>query len=357
MVKPIPKIISEIDNKYNKNKKLSIEVSSETINGRTYKIKTYTKDHDIWWKIRKGIVAFFATIGTGIFSVFISKSIQNLWLEAVSGKTIYIIKKEQKSPQNKNIETIFQKAQDDQPQKVEEKTANIPPSVLHNPAVPLVQEIQTPKEQEEEILKKADIIQELTTPEIPVETTIRQQEEKPTIPTIPFHATNEILPANLSKNEAKATLNAADTKTFIDEVDAYGDNEIEFLQQVYKDLKELAHFCKDLNYSFDNDKATEALMGFSQQHLIEVKPYAGDKKDNQIAFIFRGADNAHKVNHKLMDKFKDSSGKRREIRMTQCRDSLCTLELIKRNFKGVFEVVGSGQARNYWAYFEVIKPV
>lgn len=75
-------IIETIDsNKYETMKdNLNFYGNTTSKNGRQWKV--YEKDHDPLWKIKMGLLALFATLGTFFVGLYFSKNIRNLWHKA-----------------------------------------------------------------------------------------------------------------------------------------------------------------------------------------------------------------------------------------------------------------------------------
>ena len=96
-IKPAIKVIvlghNENDPCEGVSRKLSTETTTRPYGYKLTKI-TYQKEHGIAWKIVMGVAAFCASLFI-LFSISDAKNVKNLWKKTITGKEIFIIKKEQ----------------------------------------------------------------------------------------------------------------------------------------------------------------------------------------------------------------------------------------------------------------------
>lgn len=97
---PYPLELSQEDWKcYQNRDKFSRNPEGKIITdcGKRYQISKYERNHEILWKFTKGLQALFTSIitfGLGLLFLQIRRYVENLWLQAIYGKEIVLVKEE-----------------------------------------------------------------------------------------------------------------------------------------------------------------------------------------------------------------------------------------------------------------------
>ncbi len=105
-LEPCKKVVILGNGKDKDNKNTLISKKSFNLLGHQWKEITYELKHGPMWKLGMGLAAFFATLGTFIVGLYISKNIQNLWRNAFTGKEVVVFKYEKMPPKVQNVAVV-----------------------------------------------------------------------------------------------------------------------------------------------------------------------------------------------------------------------------------------------------------
>lgn len=334
-IEPIPILFSDGDETNNKNKNFSLKISTEFKDGRTYTIKTYTSKHGILWKIGQGIAAFFATLGTAVIGAFFLDSIKNLWLEAISGKSIYIIKEEE-TPQAEEVKGIFLKTHPTTQSTPQTETETFPaPSQPHTP----IAQHSTSGQSSQTLLSSSFLAKQ--TPQ-----TVQER------PNQGSQTTNSISPPKKIKQEPSSNpqnskkevgLSKADAEQIITSVNsfwekyAYGPAEIEFVQHLNKELLEIVDLFVHSKINFkDNLPEIEK---FNEEHTMKIRDTG---QPNFIKIQIGVEELIEEATDIIVKDYKDTNGNSPRLDMNNYRYFQCFEKLIETKFNSFFRSTPQG---------------